>query len=547
MNPSRTAARATLAIFVTITAFSLFLRPANLMAQEADAAEVAYNRGDYTTAFRQWKAVAVSLPKTRDESFNQALATLRVAHMMDSGQIRERRNYLEISVSKTYVSNLDTASVANRWRDAAERGSAGAQFWYGVASEALENRAEATKWYRQSAAQNFAPAQLALGKLYSDARLLEFNLAEAFSWYEKSAKQGEVAAMTALGDLYGHTCGKEYCQNPSAEDIKTSSGWYRKAAERGDAVGQYHVGAYYETQGVKNVPEAPRWYQKAADQGKAGGIGSADAALALGFIYRDGTGVPKDEDKAVAWFRTAIDLGEISGKLRLAQLYAKPSFHESTAAGRAAELFREIANSGPGDNSIAIAQEGLGTLYAQGRGVPQDYVLAHMWFNLAAAGNIFPVDGANAATARGRVAKQMTPEQIGRAQELARNWRPSGNSLTPPPTAVSHGDNPRSAIDRIRAGAYSDMPRIEESAGTVGGDGITLENGTDYPITVYFSGPENRSLALEAHQSVSLKLLPGSYEVGAETASGSVRPFYGKQSFRQGSSYRTRFYVGNVR
>ena len=31
------------------------------------------------------------------------------------------------------------------------------------------------------------------------------------------------------------------------------------------------------------------------------------------------------------------------------------------------------------------AQNVLGELYAEGKGVPQDYVLAHMWFNLSAS------------------------------------------------------------------------------------------------------------------------------------------------------------------
>ncbi len=33
------------------------------------------------------------------------------------------------------------------------------------------------------------------------------------------------------------------------------------------------------------------------------------------------------------------------------------------------------------------AQYNLGVMYALGMGVPQDYVQAHMWFNLAAAGS----------------------------------------------------------------------------------------------------------------------------------------------------------------
>ena len=51
--------------------------------------------------------------------------------------------------------------------------------------------------------------------------------------------------------------------------------------------------------------------------------------------------------------------------------------------------------------------------------MPQDYVQAHMWFNLAAAkGN------ADAIKNRDIVTAKMTPAQISEAQKLARGWKP---------------------------------------------------------------------------------------------------------------------------
>ncbi len=58
-------------------------------------------------------------------------------------------------------------------------------------------------------------------------------------------------------------------------------------------------------------------------------------------------------------------------------------------------------------------------MYMNGTGVTQDYVQAHMWFNLAA------VKGDETATKnRDIVAKKMTPAQIAAAQRLAREWKP---------------------------------------------------------------------------------------------------------------------------
>ena len=67
----------------------------------------------------------------------------------------------------------------------------------------------------------------------------------------------------------------------------------------------------------------------------------------------------------------------------------------------------------------AQAQFNLGWMYLNGQGVPQDDVQAHKWLSLSAAQG-----DANFAKMRDLVAKRMTPQQIERAQELARYWKP---------------------------------------------------------------------------------------------------------------------------
>jgi TPR repeat protein len=57
-------------------------------------------------------------------------------------------------------------------------------------------------------------------------------------------------------------------------------------------------------------------------------------------------------------------------------------------------------------------------MYAQGQGVPQDYVLAHTWFNLSAM-----QDHQQAITNRDITVRRMIPAQIAEAQKLAREWK----------------------------------------------------------------------------------------------------------------------------
>lgn len=69
------------------------------------------------------------------------------------------------------------------------------------------------------------------------------------------------------------------------------------------------------------------------------------------------------------------------------------------------------------------AQNNLGVMYAEGQGVPQDDVLAHKWFNLAAAqGNRI------AAQNRDVMVSRMPADQIGEAQRLAREWSAGNRS-----------------------------------------------------------------------------------------------------------------------
>ena len=112
-----------------------------------------------------------------------------------------------------------------------------------------------------------------------------------------------------------------------------------------------------------------KWYTKAAEQG------NAVAQNNLGFMYDNGKGVAQDYKEAVKWYTKAAEQGNAS------------------------------------------AQSNLGAMYDQGKGVAQDYKSAHMWFNITAANG-----NSNAVKNRDIVAKKMTPSQIEKAQDMAREW-----------------------------------------------------------------------------------------------------------------------------
>jgi len=96
----------------------------------------------------------------------------------------------------------------------------------------------------------------------------------------------------------------------------------------------------------------------------------------------------------------------------------------STSDQLLAQDYAAIVNSA--ERGDATAQYNLAVMYDAGRGVLQDYVLAHKWYNLAASHYAtWEADiGASAARSRDRLTTRMTPAQIGEAQKMAREWEP---------------------------------------------------------------------------------------------------------------------------
>ena len=66
-------------------------------------------------------------------------------------------------------------------------------------------------------------------------------------------------------------------------------------------------------------------------------------------------------------------------------------------------------------------------MYERGQGVPQDYVQAHKWSNLAASRYLASEKESRDKAVKNRdaLAAKMTTAQIVDAQKIAREWKPN--------------------------------------------------------------------------------------------------------------------------
>ena len=143
--------------------------------------------------------------------------------------------------------------------------------------------------------------------------------------------------------------------------------------------------------------------------------GGARAQNALGYMYENGYGVLQDYAEAMRWYRLAADQEDANAQYNLGNMYANGQGVPQDYA-EAVRLYRLAADQGD-----ANAQYNLGFMYENGQGVLQDNVTAHMWYNIGAA-NGNELGGTN----RDSIAEGMTPSDISKAQQMARDCMSSG-------------------------------------------------------------------------------------------------------------------------
>lgn len=183
----------------------------------------------------------------------------------------------------------------------------------------------------------------------------------------------------------------------------------RNAAEGGDARALYEIGLRY-TDGrgvISDFAEAAKWYTLSAERG------FAPAQYRLGNFSEKGLGMPRDAAKATQLYEQAAMQGNASAMHNLAVLYATGADGnaDNDAAGR---WFFKAAELGVKDS-----QFNLGILTAKGLGRSQNLEESYKWFSLAANSG-----DADAAEKRDQVAKSLKPEQLERAINLTKLWKP---------------------------------------------------------------------------------------------------------------------------
>ena len=185
----------------------------------------------------------------------------------------------------------------------------------------------------------------------------------------------------------------------------------------------------------------------------------------------------------------------------------------------ASEVDDMIARAERGD---PIAQYSLGERYSAGEGVLQNYVLAHMWYNLAGANGVETASGL-----RDKLAEKMTAPQIAEAQLKASNWFNSRmtQQIEPTPNStnseVINSEDIEPQISKMEIAVEEKKPVLEEKVVT--NDVISSKGKTTFvdceecpqmvevPAGSYSRGNKYGDQTQRPKQTISI---PNSFAVG---------------------------------
>jgi hypothetical protein len=158
----------------------------------------------------------------------------------------------------------------------------------------------------------------------------------------------------------------------------------------------------------QDLSEAMRWWIKAADSG------SITALTNLAIMHYTGLGVRQSYLEAAKWFHLAADKGDAEAMNMLGLMYTQ-GLGVTRNRRNAMKLFEQSAYLG-----CSSAMLNLGIQYAAGRGLKHDNRLAYAWLSAALSFGV-PAEQHDATVyVLGMTAARLGPNQLARAEELAR-------------------------------------------------------------------------------------------------------------------------------
>ena len=264
--------------------------------------------------------------------------------------------------------NINDLKVRAENGDAIAQHKLGLKYYDGI--DVKKNKEKAIEWIKKSAALDYLPAFVSMGKLWENGAFFgEENPKNAANWYKRAARKGFADAMFCLALLYDK---EKLGKGESSKRL--AMGYYKEAANMDHPQALYNLALFYDTndEATRDVGQAVQLYRKSAH------LGYALAQLQVGLFYESGKILPKNDTFASAWYSKAAMQGLSEAQYLLAGMYQKGQGVPKDFK-KAIQLYKASANQG-----FVDAQFNLGLLYIVDEGAFRDEKKGEKWLQKAA-------------------------------------------------------------------------------------------------------------------------------------------------------------------
>lgn len=208
-----------------------------------------------------------------------------------------------------------------------------------------------------------------LGILFLRGAGVQKNCSKAVQLFEEAVSSGSTYACLNLGVCHARGCG--YLKINPVKSVEL----YQKAVESGCVDASNYLAVMYRDGNGVPVDEEKAWDLLTF----AGNRGCVDALVNLGQLYETGSGVHKDERRAVGLYQRAAEARNVNGMYHLAWLYENGIGVDRKDERKAAEYYKDAADGGK-----VSAVLNLGILAECGRGVEKNPARAAELYSFAA-------------------------------------------------------------------------------------------------------------------------------------------------------------------
>lgn len=234
------------------------------------------------------------------------------------------------------------------YKYAADTGHAYANYY--LAKQEFENNNinTAVEHFEKAAEGNISHAWYKLGQIYSNETSEFFNGAKAQACYANAIKQYISDYSNNPDDFTAYRIASMYIHGQGTPiNIPEAISWFEKSYKFGNPDAAYQLGNIFhsDSYGFKNNNLAYQYYNFAFNSYMTEfNINPADGNLAMriGTMYHYGLGVERDVEKALSWYRKAVELGNLKAQEKIDNAQNDKSLSALSIAQTACHLGRII-------------------------------------------------------------------------------------------------------------------------------------------------------------------------------------------------------------